>query len=204
MRRPIVVCLFGLIGFLPLSVQGQSGTSAPQPFAVGHPSLPPFADTPQSVFFVVEPFDYFYSPFISPMPIFSPPLYSPFNYPTPIHTVPAYVPPPPTPSLSQRDEELAHEIRRLTQEVEQLRQAQASRQSRQASAEAPPPVQTLATPTTLVFKDGRRLEIHNYAMVGQALWALDGGFRKIPLADLDLDATQKENRERGVRFVPKR
>jgi hypothetical protein len=56
-------------------------------------------------------------------------------------------------------------------------------------------------PTTLVFKDGRQLEVNNYAIVSQTLYDLTPGHpRKIALADLDLSATQKQNDDRGVVF----
>ena len=63
---------------------------------------------------------------------------------------------------------------------------------------APDPPQP---PTTLVFKDGRQLEVNNYAIVSQMLYDLTPGHpRKIALADLDLPATQKQNDDRGVVF----
>lgn len=55
--------------------------------------------------------------------------------------------------------------------------------------------------TVLVFKDGHQLEIENYAIVGNALYDLtDGRRHKIPLSDLDLDATTKQNGDRGIDF----
>ena len=57
------------------------------------------------------------------------------------------------------------------------------------------------TPTVLIYKDGHQLELQNYAIVGQTLYDLTPGHpRKIALADLDLDATQKLNDDRGVSF----
>jgi len=68
-------------------------------------------------------------------------------------------------------------------------------------AESDPPPMANQPATLLVFKDGRRLEIENYAIVGNTLYDLSGGARrKIPLADLDLGATTKENDERGIDF----
>lgn len=65
-------------------------------------------------------------------------------------------------------------------------------------SEQPQPVQP---PTVLVFKDGHKLEVGNYAIVGTTLFDLTAGHpRKIALADLDLDATQKQNDDRGVIF----
>jgi hypothetical protein len=56
-------------------------------------------------------------------------------------------------------------------------------------------------PTTLVFKDGHKLEVINYAIIGAMLFDMTPGHaRKVPLADLDLEATQEQNEERGVTF----
>lgn len=78
-----------------------------------------------------------------------------------------------------------------------------------------PPVETVPTPhadqlaedtapqpaTLLVFKDGHQLELGNYAIIGAILFDLTPGHsRKIALADLDLEATRKQNDDRGVSF----
>jgi hypothetical protein len=56
-------------------------------------------------------------------------------------------------------------------------------------------------PTLLVFKDGRKLELGNYAIIGSTLFDLTPGHpRRVALADLDLEATRKENDDRGVIF----
>src|SRR5271170_3202228 len=55
--------------------------------------------------------------------------------------------------------------------------------------------------TVLVFKDGHQVEVANYAIVGNTLYDLSGGHRqKISLADLDLNATAKQNDDRGIDF----
>lgn len=55
--------------------------------------------------------------------------------------------------------------------------------------------------TVLVFKDGHQLEVENYAIVGQTLYDLtEGHRRKVPLSDLDLTATAKQNDDRGIDF----
>ena len=55
--------------------------------------------------------------------------------------------------------------------------------------------------TVLVFKDGHKSEVQNYAIVGETLFDFtDGRSRKIRLADLDLGATNKANEDRGVDF----
>jgi hypothetical protein len=88
----------------------------------------------------------------------------------------AYVPPPSGAVRAQSD--------RRTESTAEI-----------AAAEAPQP------PTTLVFKDGHRLEVGNYAIVGATMFDLTPGHpRKIALADVDLEATQKENEDHGVGF----
>jgi hypothetical protein len=67
-----------------------------------------------------------------------------------------------------------------------------------ASVAVPDPPQE---PTLLIFKDGRKLELGNYAIIGQTLFDLSPGHvRKIALADLDLEATRQKNDNRGISF----
>lgn len=55
--------------------------------------------------------------------------------------------------------------------------------------------------TVLVFRNGKRLEVRNYAIVGDQLVNLSGGRpRKIALNDLDLKATSLLNNDCGVDF----
>jgi hypothetical protein len=56
-------------------------------------------------------------------------------------------------------------------------------------------------PTLVVFKDGHSVELGNYAIIGANLFDLTPGHaRKIALADLDLEATRKQNDDRGISF----
>lgn len=75
-----------------------------------------------------------------------------------------------------------------------------------AADAAPDPPSPAAEPTTiLVFKDGHKLDVGNYAIVGSNLFDLTPGHRmKVALADLDLAATQKTNDDQGLDFkLPK-
>jgi hypothetical protein len=70
-----------------------------------------------------------------------------------------------------------------------------------AQSGADPAAEAPQSPTTLVFKDGHQLEVENYAIVAHTLYDLTPGRpRKIPLTDLDLPATEKQNDDRGVTF----
>lgn len=55
-------------------------------------------------------------------------------------------------------------------------------------------------PTVLVFHDGHKQEVGNYAIMGQTVYVLDNRAQKISLADLDVPATVKANDDRGMEF----
>jgi hypothetical protein len=74
----------------------------------------------------------------------------------------------------------------------------APRSASNSEADAPDPV---LPATILVFRDQHQQEIGNYAIVGQTLWNFAPQHtQKIPLADLDLAATEKANDDRGITF----
>ena len=94
------------------------------------------------------------------------------------------------------------------QEARSYADAYAPRSSRSEteadSAAAPSPVETPVADqpqTVLVFKDGHQLEVQNYAVIGETLYDLTPGrHHKIPLADLDLTSTARQNDDRGIDF----
>ena len=71
----------------------------------------------------------------------------------------------------------------------------------------PPPAASAVTVanqpnTILVFRDGHKQEVSNYAIVGANLFDLTPGHRlKIALADLDVAATEKANEDQGIDFT---
>ncbi len=69
-----------------------------------------------------------------------------------------------------------------------------------APVQSPAPVASQPN-TILIFKDGHKQEVSNYAIVGTNLFDLTPGRRqKIALGDLDLPATQKVNHDLGIDF----
>jgi hypothetical protein len=67
---------------------------------------------------------------------------------------------------------------------------------------AVPPPPAAESAVTLIFKDGRPpLQIYNYALTRTMLYVTDAHHRDIPVADLDLPATQKVNGVAGVTFA---
>jgi hypothetical protein len=97
---------------------------------------------------------------------------------------------------------LAEQRMRRQEEEDGDQDAYAQRPSQRRSApetasQPPEP----AVPTILVFRDQHKQEVQNYAIVGQTLWAFSTGrTQKIPLASLDITATEKANDDRGVAF----
>jgi hypothetical protein len=99
------------------------------------------------------------------------------------------------------ENQLADQVAGLANEVEMLRQEQAGRPAPRAAlpaaevAENPPA-------TILVYRDGHRSEIQNYAVLGQTLYVFSGqSTQRVAMGDLDLAATQRSNEERGIDFV---
>jgi hypothetical protein len=91
------------------------------------------------------------------------------------------------------------------QSLDEQRMREQGDQDVYARSSPPPPHQeerTEAAPATvLVFRDQRKQEVQNYAIVGQTLWNFAPQHtEKIPLAELDVPATTKANDERGVSF----
>jgi hypothetical protein len=86
--------------------------------------------------------------------------------------------------------------------------ADRARDTRRSQDREPAPAPAAAEPvsdqpsTVLVFKDGHKVEVENYASVGDTLFELaDGRTHKILLADLDLPATEKANDDLGLDFL---
>jgi hypothetical protein len=79
--------------------------------------------------------------------------------------------------------------------------AEEAEQSEEAFAQNTSPALFDSDGVTLVFKDGRPMQtIHNYALTRTALYVTDAHIRVIPVADLDLAATERVNRDAGVDF----
>lgn len=70
-----------------------------------------------------------------------------------------------------------------------------------------PPALAELPPTVLVYRDGHREEVPDYAIVGGVVyahnndWQTGYGMKNIQVSALDISATMKVNRENGVNFV---
>ena len=109
--------------------------------------------------------------------------------------------------------QLSAQIDQLQAEMARMREEQAlrdyDRERRQGASSSPAQAESAghataqtASPTTLVFRDGTRQSVRNYAIVGNTLWILgDQRARKLPVSSLDLDATRAVNEASGTDFL---
>jgi len=129
-----------------------------------------------------------------------------FGYPFyPAYDYSYQAPPQQTVVESDNSRELAYEVERLTDEVELLRDEDIRRnnESRAAvlqnqgslSAKEPPAY------TVLIFRDGHKQSVQNYAVAGDTLWIItEQAAQKVPLSEIDIAATQQANSVNGVDF----
>lgn len=92
---------------------------------------------------------------------------------------------------------LQQQIADLQSEVRQMRSDLATQRE-----PAPAPVRSERSyepPVTLVFRDGHRTDVSNYAIAGNTFWIVNQRTaRKVAMSDLDLAATKRVNAENGV------
>lgn len=73
--------------------------------------------------------------------------------------------------------------------------------SQENTAQSNPQPEPLQPATVLVFKDGHQVEVSNYAIVGNTIFDFTPGHaRRVALSELNVQATQKQNDDRGVDF----
>jgi hypothetical protein len=95
---------------------------------------------------------------------------------------------------------LGEQIQRLSAQVEQLKSEQQPAPPANASQAAPqeaPPV----APITVVLRDGQRLQVASYAVMGRVFWDFSKQpGRRIPVADIDVAASTKATEAAGGEF----
>lgn len=108
---------------------------------------------------------------------------------------------------------LGDQIQRLSAEVESLRNQQAPQPSAAAvppapvapqAPSAPPPVAEQTPPEppiTVVLKSGRKLQVHNYAVMGQTFWDFSAQpARRIPVEKINVPASINASNANGAEF----
>ena len=140
------------------------------------------------------------SPFFG-FPFFSSWYPYPYYYSQPVYTAPTYIAPDVTTSSvsDQSADNLRLQIQQLTNEIQQL-QSQLITAGQYPATPATPAQKPVSV--VVVLKDGRHIQAPGYALVGSTLWILNpDSATKISIAEVDVDATQKENMKQGINVV---
>jgi len=107
-------------------------------------------------------------------------------------------------SNNGNDVQLAADVQRLSDQVEDLRSEERRRYAEDRAAAgsgASLSAKNPAVATLFIFRDGHRISAQSYAITGETLWIFDEhAARKYTLADLDAPATEKANSANGVEF----
>jgi len=87
-----------------------------------------------------------------------------------------------------------------SREKRQSAATQSEQKPSTAASDEPKKEQRDDSPATVfIFKDGHKVETHNYAIVGQTLFDFTTKpLKKLQIDDLDVDATRKANEELGI------
>jgi hypothetical protein len=115
---------------------------------------------------------------------------------------PTYAPSYPTVMYMSPDGTLQASPSSQTQEqISQLQQQVSQLQSEQQRSSSPS-VTDVHYETVLVYRDGHSETVGNYAIVGNTLWVFnETRARKIPLSELNIPVTRRDNQERGNDFA---
>jgi hypothetical protein len=130
-----------------------------------------------------------YSPSYYPTESYAPPGYGSDGYGPPYDSSYGdYASLPPSGSSASYASEA--EVQRIQNEVEQLKAQQADRYSEPKSN------------TVLVYRDGHSETVENYAVSDGTVWIFNQHrTRKVPLSQIDVAATQRDNEARGGEFI---
>ena len=97
--------------------------------------------------------------------------------------------------------EMAFEVQALRDEIQAMRDEDRARNEARNSPPSRPSAPSDSENVVLVFRDGRQLSAHNYAITDHTIWVLNpNNARKYSVADLDVQATEQANAKNGVEF----
>jgi hypothetical protein len=138
------------------------------------------------------------SRFISPwafggFPYYAYPIDPYYNsYEPPVYAQPVYDP---------QQQQFDADVQDLRDEVRTLREENYAAQRPAPYSTVKPQAANDGPPTILIFRDGHKVETSNYAITGQTLWIFnERRATKVPVSDLDVNATKLANEPHGVEF----
>ncbi|MBV9082014.1 MAG: hypothetical protein JOZ62_05015 [Acidobacteriaceae bacterium] len=140
------------------------------------------------------PYPYFFAPYYYPFLDYASAPYDDYTEYLPENVGPD----PALQGLAQGQSVLGQQVQNLTAEIQQLKAGQIQ-QPEPNGTEAGASPQT--TPITLVMQNGKQLKVQNYAVMDGVFWDFSGEpARKIPISDIDIDASTKASEASGAEF----
>jgi hypothetical protein len=184
----------------PAPLGGRSGLGAPQTPGVGLNGLPSFS-TRQFHFncFDCRPIHTRRSPVF--WPFFGGAVLPAYPFAYDEAAPPAY-----NPQSVPLDPSLGQELDRLKTEVNELKQERVADRYRTPPEAAPErvpaqPAEPQEPPTIVVLRDGSKLEVRNYAVMGRTFWDFSvRPAKQVPISDIDIAASQRANEAQGTEF----
>lgn len=96
---------------------------------------------------------------------------------------------------------LGEQIQRLAAEVEQLKSTQQTPVGQSFAPPRPPEPAPPVVPVTVVLRNGQKLQVQNYAVMGQTFWDFTKQpVRKIPISNIDVAASSEATSASGGEF----
>ena len=138
-----------------------------------------------------------------PYGYFSAPYYYPFlGYSDTGYASSSYDPPPAQDSslenMMAAQGTLSHQVQILSDQIEQLRNAQ---QRGAVPGNEDPQQATPQTAITVVLRNGQQIQVQNYAVMNQTMWDFTRQpARKIPVSSIDIAASTSATEAKGAEF----
>lgn len=107
--------------------------------------------------------------------------------------------PAPPPSVGLEIDRLKSEVN----ELKQQREAEAYQKTPETAAVPPPPtsVEPEEPATIVVLRDGQKLHVRNYAIMGHTFWDFSARpAKQVPISEIDVVASQRANEAQGIEF----
>ena len=111
--------------------------------------------------------------------------------------------PTPPPSVGAEIDRLRTEVNELKQQREGEAEAEAYQRVPESRSVQHPatPVEPEEPPTIVVLRDGHKLSVRNYAIMGHTFWDFSARpAKQVPISEIDVAASQRANEAQGIEF----
>jgi hypothetical protein len=96
---------------------------------------------------------------------------------------------------------LGEQVRQLSLQITDLQNQMAQKGAADLVEAAPTQDAAAAPPVTVVLRDGKKIQVQSYAVMGDTFWDFSSQpGHKIPIADIDIPASAKASEANGAEF----